>query len=104
MVALERKGYIVRNEMKSRAIVLVEEVHPATLGTLAAVRWATWDEMPAPGALIVVRGHFDSLNLTPPLPGMVRRGRYLYVLANAVDEVITMLRGFGFREWTLGPV
>jgi SOS-response transcriptional repressor LexA len=103
--ALERKGHIVRADMKSRGVVLVETVPAGTMTTLDAVGWCSWESrMPQTGALIVVRGYFESTGSTPSLPGMVRRGRYLYVLANAFEEVIAMLKGFGFQEWTLGPV
>ncbi|CAB4154680.1 LexA repressor, DNA-binding domain containing protein [uncultured Caudovirales phage] len=102
LVALERKGYIVRSEMKSRGIVLVEATPVATLGD--AVRWWTWDEPPATGSLIVARGYFEPWRPTLALSGAVRRGSYLYVLANATPEMQATLKGLGFKEWASSPL
>jgi hypothetical protein len=100
--ALERKGYLVRSEMKSRSLQVVDTLQVAKTTVVREVfettRWHSFeiDQPPDRDTVIVLRANAQ------PRGGwqtVTHQGRW-YALCKCEIEVVELAQICGFKEWT----
>lgn len=101
---LIRKGWLRKDEMKSRGLQLVNEAGEIEPGGMASAvmvqpvaKWLDFRDSPPIGLSICLRAPAKDSRF---LLGGIRRGAYDYILVVAGSRRMLYLMGLGFNEWS----